>query len=522
MYVILLLVFVVWLLYKWTTSDHDHFAKQGVPNLEPVPVFGNALRSTFGRESVVDLFTRSYNKFKQSKIHGMFSFNQISYVLTDPELIKQLTIKDFDHFINHNEMVSEVDRVFGKTLFGMRGQVWKDMRSTLSPIFTSSKMKAMYGLLYNHVQDFLKHFEKKTGNGTVDIDALEIFSRFTADGITNAVLGFEGDCVKNDDSALYDLCKEILHGFASTQAILKFIIAFLAPKVYSFFEMQIISKKTTDFFRRVVIDVMKERERTNVSRPDVIQLMHNVRSKIQNKEALPEGEEDGLKANLKNLEKIVDDDEYWLAQGFIFFLGGFDTTSHLLQGITLELALNPEIQDELYQEIIAVNADLDDKPVSYDILHNMKFLDMVISEALRKHPPFVQMDRTCSKDYNLDLGNGKNVLIKKGELVVFPYYQLHRDAEYFPDPEKFDPYRFSDENKDSIVSGTYIPFGLGPRACIGSRFVLMEVKLLMFHLLLNFEIKKCARTPEKLTYEQNLAQRILQRVYLNFVKRIDK
>lgn len=349
----------------------------------------------------------------------------------------------------------------------MQGQLWKDMRSTLSPIFTSAKMKAMYGLLTNHVHDFIKHFEKKTNNGTADIDALEIFSRFTADGIATSVLGFEGDCVKNDDSGLFDLCKGILHEVTSAQAIWKFVLAFLSPRAYRFFDVQLMSKKTIDFFKRAVVDVMEERDQKNISRPDVIQLMLDVKSKIRNKETLNDTELDGLKTNIMNLERIVDDDEYWLAQGFIFFFGGFDTTSNLLQSMTYELAMNPDIQEELYREILDVAETLNNQPITYDVLHNMKFLDMVVSEALRKHPPFAQMDRVCSKDYTLDLGNGKIVSIKKGELILFPYYQLHRDAEYFPEPEKFDPYRFSDENKDSIVSGTYLPFGLGPRACIG-------------------------------------------------------
>ncbi|KAG4066368.1 hypothetical protein HA402_000592 [Bradysia odoriphaga] len=518
MYLILLGIFIAWLFYKWSSSNHNHFSKQGLPNLPPVPVFGNVLPSMLGKESAVDLFTRSYNKFKYSKIHGMFSFNQILYIVTDPELVKRMTIKDFDHFVNHNELLSKFDRVFGKTLFGMKGQLWKDMRSTLSPIFTSSKMKSMYDLLYHHVQDFIKHFESKAGNGTVDIDALEIFTRFTADGIATAVLGFEGDCVKNENSGLFKLCKGIVHEFTSSQAIFKFVFGFFSTRAYKFFDLQLTSKTTADFFKRAVVDVMAERERTNVSRPDVIQLMLNEKIKIRNQE-LNGLESDKLKTNVKNLQEIVDDDEYWLAQGFIFFFGGFDTTSNLLQSVTYELAMNADVQEELYREISEVNASIANKPVTYDLLHGMKFLDMVISEALRKHPPFVQMDRTCSKDYDLDLGNGKTILIKKGELIIFPYYQLQRDAEYFPNPEKFDPYRFSDENKDSIVSGTYLPFGLGPRACIGSRFVLMEAKLLLFYLLTNFEIRKSARTPEELTYEPNLGQRILQRVYLNFDKR---
>ena len=405
----------------------------------------------------------------------MFSFGEKAFVVTDPELIKSVTIKDFDHFVNHNELLGDVDRVFGKSLFGMHGQKWRDMRATLSPIFTSSKMKMMYGLLSAHVQSFIEIFEKRTGNGTVDIDAMEIFSRFTADGIATAVLGFEGDCVKNEDSGLFKIAKGLISEFTSPTAISKFIFALASPKLYRLFDVQLISQTTYEFFKRVVIDTMNERDSKNITRPDVIQLMLNVRQGKIKEEEMYDKELDGFtaieehnsKSNIKNLQEIVDDDEYWIAQGFIFFFGGFDTTSNLLQSVTFELARNPDIQQELFLEIKEVIESLHGKPVTYEILHKMKFLDMVVCEALRKHPPFAQMDRTCSKDYELDVGNGKTVLIKKGDLVILPYYQLHRDCEYFKNPEEFDPQRFSDENRDSIVTGTYLPFGIGPRACIG-------------------------------------------------------
>jgi len=377
--------------------------------------------------------------------------------------VKRIAIKDFDHFVNHNEMFSHVDRIFGKSLFGMLGQKWRDMRATLSPIFTGSKMKSMFGLISSHIEDFMIHFERKAGkDGTKEIDALEIFSRFTADAISTSMLGFEGDCVANDDSKLFVFAKKMIDDFMGPRAIPKFICNGFFPKLYKFLDLQLISKETADFFRRAVVDVMNERDRTNTSRSDIIQLMLNVK-----KEANCKDVDLNNKTNTKNLKEFIADDEYWMAQGFIFFFGGFDTTSNLLQSATLELALNPEIQEELHREISEVIQSLDGKPVSYDILQNMKFLDMVVSEALRKHPPFTHMDRQCSKDYELDLGNGKFVSIKKGCLIFLPCYQLHRDPEYFPNPEKFDPYRFSDENKDSIVSGTYLPFGIGPRACIG-------------------------------------------------------
>jgi cytochrome P450 family 9 len=79
------------------------------------------------------------------------------------------------------------------------------------------------------------------------------------------------------------------------------------------------------------------------------------------------------------------------------------------------------------------------------------------------------------------------------------------DPKYFPNPEKFDPYRFSDENKGNIQSGTFLPFGIGPRICLGTRYALLELKLLMYKILTKFRIEKCSRTPEKLTRGKGIA-----------------
>lgn len=157
----------------------------------------------------------------------------------------------------------------------------------------------------------------------------------------------------------------------------------------------------------------------------------------------------------------------WFCRTFVFFIAGFNTTSHLLQTLTYELAKNQDIQEELYQEVLEVLATLGGKPVTYEALHKMKYLDCVISEGLRMYPPAVQTDRSCSKPIDLDLGNGKTLHINKKEVITLPIYNIHHDSDYFPNPENFDPTRFNDENKSSIVAGSYLPFGMGQRACIG-------------------------------------------------------
>jgi cytochrome P450 family 9 len=89
--------------------------------------------------------------------------------------------------------------------------------------------------------------------------------------------------------------------------------------------------------------------------------------------------------------------------------------------------------------------------------------------------------------------DGTKVRLNVGEGILFPAAALHRYAKYWPNPDKFDPERFSDANKDNIVPFTYMPFGLGPRNCIGSRFALMEAKALFYYILLNFGIEKSSK-----------------------------
>uniref|UniRef100_A0A2H1VED6 unspecific monooxygenase n=1 Tax=Spodoptera frugiperda TaxID=7108 RepID=A0A2H1VED6_SPOFR len=134
-----------------------------------------------------------------------------------------------------------------------------------------------------------------------------------------------------------------------------------------------------------------------------------------------------------------------------------------------ELALNPDVQERLVQEI----KEHDEKnggKVDFTSIQSMKYMDMVVSEVLRLWPPFVMFDRECTRDYNLGKPNdsaSREFVVRKGIELWIPTYAIHRDPQYFPDPDKFDPERFSDENKHKIKPFTYTPFGTGPRNCIG-------------------------------------------------------
>lgn len=193
-------------------------------------------------------------------------------------------------------------------------------------------------------------------------------------------------------------------------------------------------------------------------------------------------------------------------------LARYDTTSFLLHLICYELAFNIEVQEELQNEIDSTLAELDGKPISYEALHKMKLLDMVVSEGLRIWPPAPQTDRSCQKDYNLKNNDGTTITIKKGEIVFFPIYSFHRDEAYWPNPNKFDPQRFSDENKASIVPGSYFPFGSGPRACIGE--IRLEVRL----NVLKWKFPSFCRQPVRSHGGETFAAQPFQQIFGNKVR----
>lgn len=129
-----------------------------------------------------------------------------------------------------------------------------------------------------------------------------------------------------------------------------------------------------------------------------------------------------------------------------------------------------------------------------------------VLEILRKFPVQIATDRLSTKPYVLQptTENETPVLIEVGTAIIIPTYALHHDPEYFPDPEKFDPERFSDENKQNIKPYAYQPFGIGPRSCIASRFAIMEIKLVFFHLLSKFELVPVEKTRIPLVYKKTM------------------
>jgi cytochrome P450 len=150
---------------------------------------------------------------------------------------------------------------------------------------------------------------------------------------------------------------------------------------------------------------------------------------------------------------------------------GHETTANTLNWTFYLLAQHPNVAAKLHAELDAVLAGR--APALAD-LAQLPYTEMVVKEAMRLYPAAWAVSREATEDVQL-----REVVIPKGSVAGLMLYSAHHDARWFPEPEKFDPERFSPEREHTIPRYAYLPFGAGPRVCIGNSFALMEARLLL-------------------------------------------
>ncbi|KAF2899553.1 hypothetical protein ILUMI_06627 [Ignelater luminosus] len=498
MWLVVLISVLTCIIYFFGIKPYKYWAQREIPYVKPIPFFGNIALITLQRKAIIDLLQETYNAYPSQRYVGIYQFTQPVLLIHDPDLIKQITIKDFDVFPEHRAFASdEVDSLWSRNLFAIKGfSKWQHMRSTLSPSFTSSKMKMMFNLMKNCSKQFVKYYQQE--GGIVTLEMKDAFTRFTNDVIANTAFGVECNSLDNPNNEFYLMGKDASN-FSGIRS-LKFLLTAFSPTLMKVLRLGIFSKEVSTFFRKIIKETLSFREKNGVVRPDMLHLLMEARKgriNDSNDNTTDTGfavVQEFVKSSSK-LQKPQITDEDITAQALLFFLGGFETVSTFMCFTAYELAVNTDIQNKLREEIDKVyeNAKGD---ITYEDLLGMKYLDMVASECLRKWSVGVALDRISVKPYTIEpvLPGEKRVTLEAGTNVWIPSYTIHRDPKYYPEPEKFDPERFSDENKQNIKPFTYLPFGLGPRNCIGSRFALLEGKLIMAEIIRNFEIVPVERT----------------------------
>ncbi|GJQ77405.1 hypothetical protein Trydic_g20805 [Trypoxylus dichotomus] len=500
MILILLLILGLTLLYWKTAKHYAYWTERNVKQRKQVYFLGDNSKIFLGKESIYEAVVNIYNAFPNERYMGIYQVWLPTLVVRDPDLIKQLTVKDFDHFLNHRAFIPEgVDPLWNKNLFALKDTQWREMRSTLSPSFTSSKMKMIFTLISECADDFMNYFLEK-GEAHV-LEMKDTFTRYTNDVIASVAFGIKCDSVRERDNVFFTMGTKATKFGPATN--FKFLLYVIAPKLSKLLGIAFFPKEVTQFFFNVVMQTIQMRESQGIVRPDMLNLLLEARknknisdleTNTSNGSTCTTSKESNTNKEDKAAKHYLSDMDI-VAQALVFFFGGFESVATLMSFAAYELTLNPECQRELQTEIDETLKECNGQ-LTYEAVMKMKYMDMVLSETLRKWPAAVVTDRVCSKDYTIEPihSHEKPIHLKTGDLIWIPICGIHNDPKYYPDPEKFNPMRFSDDNKANLNPYTYLPFGTGPRNCIGSRFALMETKTILFYMLLKFDLNICKKT----------------------------
>ncbi|XP_017887163.1 cytochrome P450 9e2-like [Ceratina calcarata] len=471
--VTIVLLKIIAALYKQQT----YWKHKNVLYLKSNPVLGVGWKFFARRMTIAELGEAIYYSYPNARYVANMDRTLPVITLRDPELIREVAVKNFDHFMDHKVFFQESNNpLFMKNVFALRGERWREMRSILSPSFTGSKMKFMFELISKCSQDFVDYLYAHPEYSS-SFELKDAFTKYTNDVIATSAFGISVNSMENPENEFFTNGRNVFSSIMNN--VPKLLLLSTFPRLAKALGLRLIPSDITYFFSKIISETLKVREEQGIVRPDMLHLLMQARD---------------TEKHQMTVEDIV-------SQAFIFFLAGFETSANLMCFFLYELALNPDIQEKLREEVDR-SMDEGNGTISYDILMKMEYMEMVTSETLRKYPALIIIDRVCTKEYEFPPAeDGYNsATMYPDSLIHLPVYALQHDPKYFPDPEKFDPERFRDPSK--ITPYTYFPFGIGPRKCIGDRFALMETKIVIAHLLHRFVVKRIEKTQVPLVFKK--------------------
>ncbi|CAH0587841.1 unnamed protein product [Chrysodeixis includens] len=488
-----LLLMLVILIYFVSTRKYGYWKKKNVPHIKPTFILGNYGDWILMKKSISEVVQDLCEKFPNERFFGAYIGTEPVLIPKDPEIIKLIVTKDFYYFNGRDLSEHNHKEPGARNLLFSHGDNWKVLRQNMTPLFSTAKIKNMFYLIENCCYAFESMLDREVGISS-KVLCEDLTARYTVECIVSCAFGVDANTMSDVD--VTDNPFKKMTRFLDPPKIVGVIryVRLLWPTIFYGLGFQVVGNQIK-FFDNLISNVMKTRNYKPSGRNDFVDIILNWKqgNKIVG---------DSMK-NFKSDENVkvaIDvDNDLLLAQCLLFFNAGFGTSSSTLSFTFYELAKHEEIQDKVLAEVDAFMARHENK-LTFDCLTELPYLEAVISEALRLHPILGMINREVMEDYILPGG----VKLNKGLRVHLPVYYLHHNPEYFPEPEQFRPERFLGEEKKNINPYTYLPFGEGPRTCIGMRFAKMQMFAGVVTVLKKYRLELDDGMPRRLKYKPHV------------------
>ena len=386
-----------------------------------------------------------------------------------PDPIRQV-LTDSDTFVKASPVYEEMAGVLGDGLLTSEGEDWRAQRRTLQPLFTRRRVAAYGDAFVAAAQSVVEAWPR---DGEVDLDM-----QMQTVGLRSVSTTLFGTDVTDQVAAIVAATDAV-----SAATVRRGLAPIRPPAWVPTRDNRTIARASADLRRRFD-DLIDQRRREGTDGDDLLSLLLTV--------------EDPETGQGLSHDEIRD-------QAGVMLLAGYDTTSTAMTFALHLLGHHPQWQDAVRDEVRSV---LDGRPATTDDAAALTLTRRVVDETLRLHPSAYITSRSATRD--AEVGGHA---IPAGGVVATSFHALHRHPDLWPDPDAFDPDRFLPEAVKARDSYAYLPFGGGPRSCIGNHFALLEATLGLATIVDRVRVEsRSDRVPVRLGITQRPTQPVPARV----------
>ncbi len=388
---------------------------------------------------------------KYTELHGdtfRFYFGGVkeAIVTTNPVVIQHVLKTNSDHYHKSEIQKKRMGHFLGKGLLTTEGEAWRTQRRLIQTGFERKQLEVLSSIMQDSLAESLRDFDRQAKTGPVDIYPLMM-------KITFAMVGRSlfGARLKEEDIDLISLAISTVQEFMVRQTI--------QPYLNPWFAVSGELRRHWDLRTRAfgVLDEYLQRRRKEAPGHDLLQILMDAR--YSDGQGMP--------------------DELILSESMQLLVAGHETSSNALSWLLYLLSTRPDCVEQIRQEF---DSALGDRPLAYSDVSKFEFTTQVILEALRLYPPFWMVDRMALAD-----DRAGDVAIPRGSTVVVFIYGVQHSPQYWENPESFNPERFAKSKEKLHTPFTHLPFGAGPRGCIGGNYAMLQILMILGVLLRKYD-----------------------------------
>ncbi|MCL4122272.1 UNVERIFIED_CONTAM: hypothetical protein GTU68_058030, partial [Idotea baltica] len=305
-----------------------------------------------------------YTNYKTHGYWGVYEWLNPALVISDLDLIRDVMVKDFDHFTDRRSMkFNGKEEIFNEMLTMVQGDEWKSLRTIMSPTFSSGKIKAMFPLIVEKSNDLVKQCEMEMVKKSY-VQIYSLLGYYTMDVIATCAFGIDDHCLEIRESSDFIKNAQKMTRF-NFQTLVKITVLTVAPKLFKLLGLQL-NEEAEAYLIKVVEETVSARKKTGMKRGDFIDLLLEALEVSKSKER-----KNDYPMSMNTI----------IVESVLFILAGFDTTSNSLSFMVFFLAKYQEEQKKIRKELLKL-IEVDGE-VTYQNIMEAKYLEAFISGKLK-------------------------------------------------------------------------------------------------------------------------------------------